>query len=187
MVTHKDLKVVTKRAPTPKELDDCCSPSPSQAREVERHRLRQGRRHGRRRRGTDEPPRQLRIAAIARRAGSGEAAGLKISPAVGSVVARTPSSPSPTACWPPPRRRHAIIQPGGSMRDEEVIAAADEKGLGHGLHRDAPLPALILAQESGEHAPWLGAGDGDVGICPHRFRRPALQLSLIGTGAAPRS
>ena len=43
---------------------------------------------------------------------------------------RTPSSPSPTACW---RRRRpgatAVIQPGGSIRDAEVIEAADEAGL----------------------------------------------------------
>jgi phosphoribosylaminoimidazolecarboxamide formyltransferase/IMP cyclohydrolase len=43
---------------------------------------------------------------------------------------RTPSSPSPTACcrrWRPGAT--AVIQPGGSIRDEEVIAAADEAGV----------------------------------------------------------
>jgi phosphoribosylaminoimidazolecarboxamide formyltransferase/IMP cyclohydrolase len=29
----------------------------------------------------------------------------------------------------------AVIQPGGSLRDEEVIAAADENGPRHGLYR----------------------------------------------------
>ena len=39
----------------------------------------------------------------------------------------TPSSPSPTACCKPCRRaRTAVIQPGGSIRDEDVIKAADE-------------------------------------------------------------
>ncbi len=33
-------------------------------------------------------------------------------------------------CWPPPKPAPpAIIQPGGSMRDKEVIEAADEEGL----------------------------------------------------------
>jgi phosphoribosylaminoimidazolecarboxamide formyltransferase/IMP cyclohydrolase len=39
----------------------------------------------------------------------------------------------------------AVIQPGGSMRDEEVIAAADEHGMAHGLHRHAAFPALTGA------------------------------------------
>ena len=37
----------------------------------------------------------------------------------------------------------AAIQPGGSVRDDAVIAAADRAGVGDGLHRDAPLPPLI--------------------------------------------
>ena len=36
----------------------------------------------------------------------------------------------------------AVIQPGGSMRDEEVIAAADAAGHRDGVHRHAPFPAL---------------------------------------------
>ena len=36
----------------------------------------------------------------------------------------------------------AVIQPGGSIRDDEVIAAADEAGPGDAVHRDAPLPPL---------------------------------------------
>jgi AICAR transformylase/IMP cyclohydrolase PurH len=39
----------------------------------------------------------------------------------------------------------AVIQPGGSMRDEEVIAAADEARHGDGLHRHAALPPLSRA------------------------------------------
>ncbi|MCR6659888.1 MAG: hypothetical protein NVV72_11245 [Asticcacaulis sp.] len=42
----------------------------------------------------------------------------------------TPSSPSPMVCGSTGRgRRHRGDQPGGSMRDDEVIAAADEAGL----------------------------------------------------------
>ena len=36
----------------------------------------------------------------------------------------------------------AVIQPGGSVRDAEVIAAADAHGISHGVHRHAALPAL---------------------------------------------
>ncbi len=36
----------------------------------------------------------------------------------------------------------AIVQPGGSVRDADVIAAADTLGLAMVLHRRAPLPAL---------------------------------------------
>jgi phosphoribosylaminoimidazolecarboxamide formyltransferase/IMP cyclohydrolase len=33
-------------------------------------------------------------------------------------------------CWLPPKpARRPVIQPGGSVRDDEVIAAADEAGL----------------------------------------------------------
>ena len=37
----------------------------------------------------------------------------------------------------------AVIQPGGSMRDEEVIAAADEAGLAMVLHRPPAFSSLI--------------------------------------------
>ena len=101
-----------------------------QARQVERHRLRQGRRHGRHRRGADEPGRldphrRPQGARHGRGARPRRAAdrGARWSP-------RTPSSPSPTASSPPPRPgATAVIQPGGSVRDEEVIAAADAAGL----------------------------------------------------------
>ena len=36
----------------------------------------------------------------------------------------------------------AVIQPGGSLRDDEVIAAADTGRPRHGVHRHAPFPAL---------------------------------------------
>ena len=37
----------------------------------------------------------------------------------------------------------AIIQPGGSIRDEEVIAAANEDWIGNGLYRNPQFAALI--------------------------------------------
>ena len=36
----------------------------------------------------------------------------------------------------------AAIQPGGSVRDAEVIAAADERSHGHGLHRQSAISAI---------------------------------------------
>ena len=39
----------------------------------------------------------------------------------------------------------AIVQPGGSVKDEEVIAAADEAGAGDGHDRRAALPPLMGA------------------------------------------
>jgi phosphoribosylaminoimidazolecarboxamide formyltransferase/IMP cyclohydrolase len=37
----------------------------------------------------------------------------------------------------------AVIQPGGSVRDNDVIAAADRLGMAMSVYGDAPLPALI--------------------------------------------
>ena len=40
----------------------------------------------------------------------------------------------------------AVIQPGGSKRDDEVIAACDEARRRDGLHRPPPLPPLMAAR-----------------------------------------
>ena len=37
----------------------------------------------------------------------------------------------------------AVIQPGGSMRDDEVIKAADDARHRHGVHRHPAFPALM--------------------------------------------
>ena len=43
---------------------------------------------------------------------------------------RTPSSPSQMVwSWPPRAAVTAVIQPGGSMRDQEVIKAANEHNI----------------------------------------------------------
>ena len=39
----------------------------------------------------------------------------------------------------------AVIQPGGSIRDDEVIKAADDARHRHGVHRRAAFPALRQA------------------------------------------
>ncbi|HEY6719415.1 MAG TPA: bifunctional phosphoribosylaminoimidazolecarboxamide formyltransferase/IMP cyclohydrolase, partial [Reyranella sp.] len=70
-----------------------------------------------------------RIAAI-RAAEAGELAGLKESPAVGSVVASDAYFPFADGLLAAAEAgATAVIQPGGSMRDKEVIEAADKKGL----------------------------------------------------------
>ena len=42
----------------------------------------------------------------------------------------------------------AVIQPGGSLRDDEVIAAADAGRPRHGVHRHAPFPALACCSSA---------------------------------------
>ncbi len=59
-----------------------------------------------------------------------EAMGLEQSPAVGSVVASDAFFPFPDGLLTAAEAgARAVIQPGGSMRDAEVIAAADAAGL----------------------------------------------------------
>ena len=56
--------------------------------------------------------------------------GLAESPAVGSAVASDAFFPFPDGLMEAAAAGAAcVIQPGGSMRDDEVIAAADEAGL----------------------------------------------------------
>ena len=59
-----------------------------------------------------------------------EALGLSQSPVVGSVVASDAFFPFPDGLLTAAEAgATAVVQPGGSMRDDEVIAAADEAGL----------------------------------------------------------
>jgi len=61
---------------------------------------------------------------------AGRAAGLAQSPAIGSVVASDAFFPfADGLVTVAASGATAVIQPGGSVRDEEVIAAADERGL----------------------------------------------------------
>ena len=129
-VTKADLKVVTKRSPSPKELDDLlfaftvCKHVKSNAIVYAKDGATVGVGAGQMNRRDSS-----RIAAI-RAAESGETAGLKVSPAVGSVVASDAFFPFADGLLAAAEAgATAIIQPGGSMRDKEVIDAADEKGL----------------------------------------------------------
>jgi len=70
-----------------------------------------------------------RIAAL-RAAESGEIAKLTQSPAIGSVVASDAFFPFADGLLAAAEAgATAVIQPGGSMRDQEVIEAADKAGL----------------------------------------------------------
>ena len=124
------LKVVTKRAPTDAELRDLqIRFSRRQARQVEHDHLCQGSRHRRHRRRPDEP---RRFRAHRRRKARGRGQGLKLPEPLtkGSVVASDAFFPFADGMLAAIEAgATAVIQPGGSMRDDEVIAAADEHGI----------------------------------------------------------
>jgi phosphoribosylaminoimidazolecarboxamide formyltransferase/IMP cyclohydrolase len=129
-VQRGNLKVVTKRAPTPKEIDDMlfaftvCKHVKSNAIVYAKDGATVGVGAGQMNRRDSS-----RIAAI-RAAEAGELAGLKESPAVGSVVASDAFFPFADGLLAAAEAgATAVIQPGGSLRDKEVIDAADEKGL----------------------------------------------------------
>ena len=97
-----------------------------QAREVQHHRLCEGPRHRRHRRGPDEP---RRFRADRRAQGAGCGTELKLAEPLtrGSAVASDaffPFADGMLACIE--AGATAVIQPGGSIRDDEVIKAADE-------------------------------------------------------------
>src|SRR5262245_35487228 len=129
-VTRSDLKVVTKRAPTEQELNDLlfaftvCKHVKSNAIVYAKNGATVGVGAGQMNRRDSS-----RIAAI-RAAESGEIAKLAQSPAVGSVVASDAFFPFADGLLAAAEAgATAVIQPGGSMRDKEVIEAADKAGL----------------------------------------------------------
>ena len=129
-VKKSDLKVVTQRAPTPKEIDDMlfaftvCKHVKSNAIVYAKDGATVGVGAGQMNRRDSS-----RIAAI-RAAEAGVLAGLKESPAVGSVVASDAFFPFADGLLAAAEAgATAVIQPGGSLRDKEVIEAADDKGL----------------------------------------------------------
>ncbi len=129
-ISLEDLKTVTKRAPTAAELEDLifafriCKHVKSNAIVYVKNGATVGVGAGQMSRVDSS-----RIAAM-KAAEAGKAAGLSESPAIGSVVASDAFFPFADGLLAAADAgATAIIQPGGSMRDEEVIAAADEKGL----------------------------------------------------------
>lgn len=130
VIGRGDLKVVTKRAPTEAELADLIF-----AFKVAKHvksnaivYVKDGATVGI---GAGQMSRidSARIAAL-KAADAAKAMGLKQPATIGSVVASDAFFPFADGLLAAAEAgATAVIQPGGSMRDEEVIAAADEKGL----------------------------------------------------------
>ena len=129
-ITAADLKVVTRRAPTEQELKDCLF-AWTVARHVKSNAIvyaRDGITAGI---GAGQMNRRdsSRIAAM-KAAEAAEKFGWAQSRAVGSAVASDAFFPFADGLLAAAEAgATAVIQPGGSIRDEEVIAAADEAGL----------------------------------------------------------
>ena len=129
-ILEADLKVVTKRAPTARELADMIF-----AFRVAKHvksnaivYVKDGKTVGV---GAGQMSRidSSRIAALKSKEAA-EAAGLSVPGVVGSVVASDAFFPFPDGLLAAAEAgATALIQPGGSIKDADVIAAADEKGL----------------------------------------------------------
>ncbi len=129
-ITAADLKIVTKRAPTPAELGDLLF-----AWKVAKHvksnaivYVKDGASVGI---GAGQMSRIDSTRIAARKAEDmATALGLPANPTIGSVVASDAFFPFADGLIAAAQAgATAIIQPGGSMRDDEVIAAADAAGL----------------------------------------------------------
>ena len=129
-VTRADLKVVTKRTPTDRELADLVFAF-TVAKHVKSNAIVYAKDGATVGVGAGQMNRRdsSRIAAL-RAAESGEIAKLAQSPALGSVVASDAFFPFADGLLAAAEAgATAVIQPGGSMRDQEVIEAADKAGL----------------------------------------------------------
>lgn len=129
-ITAADLKVVTKRAPTPAEIQDMlfaftvCKHVKSNAIIYVKNGATVGI-------GAGQMSRVDSARIAARKSqDAAEAAGETVPLTRGSVVASDAFFPFADGLLTAAEAGvTAVIQPGGSMRDDEVIAAADEKGL----------------------------------------------------------
>lgn len=129
-ITAEDLKVVTKREPTDQEVKDMLFAF-RVAKHVKSNAIIYAKDHATVGIGAGQMSRvdSSRIAAW-KAAEAAKAAGLKDSLAIGSVVASDAFFPFADGLISAAEAGvTAVIQPGGSIRDEEVIAAADERGL----------------------------------------------------------
>jgi phosphoribosylaminoimidazolecarboxamide formyltransferase/IMP cyclohydrolase len=129
-ITRADLKVVTKRAPTAAELDDLLF-AWTVAKHVKSNAIvyvKGGATVGV---GAGQMSRVDSTRIAARKADDmAEVLGLPHSPAKGSVVASDAFFPFPDGLLTAAAAgATAVIQPGGSVNDDKVIAAADEAGL----------------------------------------------------------
>jgi phosphoribosylaminoimidazolecarboxamide formyltransferase/IMP cyclohydrolase len=129
-VSAAELKVVTKRAPTNRELADLLFAF-RVAKHVKSNAIVYAKDGATVGIGAGQMSRvdSSRIAA-SKAEEAGKAAGLPESPAQGAVVASDAFFPFADGLLAAAAAgATAVIQPGGSIRDSEVIAAADEKGL----------------------------------------------------------
>jgi phosphoribosylaminoimidazolecarboxamide formyltransferase/IMP cyclohydrolase len=129
-VTRDGLKVVTKRAPTDREIEDLLF-AWKVAKHVKSNAIVYAKGGATVGVGAGQMSRidSTRIAAR-KAADMAEALGLAASPTVGSVVASDAFFPFADGLITAAEAgATAVIQPGGSMRDAEVIAAADAAGL----------------------------------------------------------
>jgi phosphoribosylaminoimidazolecarboxamide formyltransferase/IMP cyclohydrolase len=130
VVDDMELRVVTKRAPTEQEWRDLVFAF-RVAKHVKSNAIVYAKDGATAGIGAGQMSRvdSTRIAAI-KAAEAAKAAGLPESLAVGSVVASDAFFPFPDGVLTAIEAgATALIQPGGSMRDDAVIAAADEKGV----------------------------------------------------------
>jgi len=130
LLTSDDLKVVTKREPSDKEMNDLmfaftvCKHVKSNAIVYVKNGATVGVGAGQMSRVNSSRIAAWKAADAARVAGDHE------SWAIGSVVASDAFFPFPDGLLAAAEAgATAVIQPGGSVRDDEVVAAADEKGL----------------------------------------------------------
>jgi phosphoribosylaminoimidazolecarboxamide formyltransferase/IMP cyclohydrolase len=129
-ITRNDLKVVTKRAPTEQELKDCLF-AWTVARHVKSNAIVYAKDGVTAGIGAGQMNRRdsSRIAAM-KAAEAAEKHGWDQPRTVGSAVASDAFFPFADGLLAAAEAgATAVIQPGGSIRDEEVIAAADEAGL----------------------------------------------------------
>ena len=126
-----DLKVVTKRQPTEQELADCLF-AWTVAKHVKSNAIvyaKDGSTAGHRR-GPDEPARIRRASPRGRRRTPPTRPAGPTPRTIGSAVASDAFFPFADGLLAAVEAgATAVIQPGGSIRDDEVIAAADEAGL----------------------------------------------------------
>ncbi len=129
-VAESDLKIVTKRAPTPQELIDCRF-AWTIAKHVKSNAIVYAKDGATAGIGAGQMNRRdsARIAAIKAREAA-ETYGWAQPRTVGSAVASDAFFPFADGLLTAAQAgATAVIQPGGSMRDDEVIAAADDAGL----------------------------------------------------------
>lgn len=130
LVPDKEFRIVTKRAPTPQELKDCRF-AWTVAKHVKSNAIVYAKDGATAGIGAGQMNRRdsARIAAIKAREAA-ETYGWAEPRTVGSAVASDAFFPFADGLLAAAEAgATAVIQPGGSMRDEEVIAAADEAGL----------------------------------------------------------